>query len=188
MDAKKRRPVAGRLSVKSWVYRSGAAGTRGAAAGAAGPKVEGTIQLEAVHVEVHLDRFGFFQELRVDDEFETVDGNLGVSIGRLIQSHGKAGAPSPAFVEKNSDGFDFLPLEIFGNLFNCRWCDLKHVTLLEIEMSASCLFRASGVQLVSAMKLTPSIGFVNPNCMYVPTPAWRTDIGCKPSDPPSKIA
>jgi hypothetical protein len=133
----KRRPVAGRLSEKSPVYRSGAARSRGAAAGATGTKVEGAVQLEAVHVEVHLDRLGFFQELRVDEKFETVDGNLGVSIGRLIQSHGQAGAPSPAFVEKNPDRLNFLPFEIFGNLFNCRRCDLKHdIPSLEMKIPA----------------------------------------------------
>jgi len=110
--------------------RSGAAGTLGAAAGATGAEVDAAVQFEAVLLKIHLDRLGFFQKVRVDDEFITVDVKLLVRIGKLIQSHGQAGAPSAAFVEENPDGFDIFTLEIFGNLLNCRLCDLKHDTLL----------------------------------------------------------
>ena len=81
-------------------------------------------------MEIDLDWLGFFEKLRIDDELKTVDVKRLVRIGKLIQSHGQAGAPSAAFVEKNPDRFDIFSFEIFGNLLNCRLCDLKHDTLL----------------------------------------------------------
>ena len=88
-------------------------------------------------MEIDLDWLGFFEKLRVDDELKTVDVKRLVRIGKLIQSHGQAGAPSAAFVEKNPDRFDIFSFEIFGNLLNCRLCDLKHDTLLVNKKKAA---------------------------------------------------
>ena len=82
-------------------------------------------------MEINLDWLCFFKKFRVDDELKTVDVKRLIRIGKLIQSHGQARAPSAAFVEKDPDRFDIFSFEIFGNLLNCRLCDLKHNTLLE---------------------------------------------------------
>ena len=111
--------------------QSGAAGTLGPAAGAAGTEIDSTVQLEAIHVKIHFDRLCFIQKFRIDDEFKSVDVKFGIRIGKLIQSHGQARTPSTAFVKEYADGLDLFPLEILGNLLNCRLCDLEHVTLLE---------------------------------------------------------
>jgi hypothetical protein len=82
-------------------------------------------------MEINLDGSGFFQELFVDHIFETVDIKLLVHFIWLVQSHGQAGAASPTFVQKNPDGFDFLSLKIFGDLFGGSRCDFEHDDLLE---------------------------------------------------------
>ena len=82
-------------------------------------------------MEIHLDRLGFFQKILIDDKLKAVNVKRFIRVDKLIQSHGQAGAPSAAFVEEDSNGFDFFSLEVFGNLRNCRLCDLEHDTLLE---------------------------------------------------------
>jgi hypothetical protein len=80
--AKKRRPLLkGRLALKFGPGRSGATGTLGAAAGAAGAEVDTAVQLEAVLMKIHLDGLGFLQKFRVDDKFKTVNVKRLVRIG-----------------------------------------------------------------------------------------------------------
>jgi hypothetical protein len=118
-------------------------------------------------VEINLNRLGFFKKFRVDDEFKTVDVKRLVRIGKLIQSHGQAGAPSAAFVEENPDRFDIFSFEIFGNLLNCRLCDLKHSTLLENKKIGPTVFQDRKPPIgLQVWNLTMSIGFVNPNCSW----------------------
>lgn len=81
-------------------------------------------------MEIHLDRLGFLQKILVDNKLETINIERRVRVDRLVQSHGQAGAPSPALVEENPDRLDFFSLEVFGNLLNCRLRDLEHDTLL----------------------------------------------------------
>jgi hypothetical protein len=116
--------LAGRLIKQVHQGRSGTAGAFGATAGAPGTKINGTIQLETIHLEIHFDGLRFFQEFRIDDKLETVDVKGFIRINKLIQSHGQARAPSPAFVEENTDWFDLFSFEIFCNLLNCRLRDL----------------------------------------------------------------
>jgi hypothetical protein len=143
--------------------RSGAAGPFGTAAGAPGAKVDTAVQLEAILLEIHLDGFGFFHEFRVDDEFESVNVKCRVRVGKLIQSHGQAGTPSAAFVEKNADRFDIFSLEVFGNLLNCRLCDLEHNTLLGYKKSVMNDSGPETAKWFQPWNLTMSIRFVNPN-------------------------
>jgi hypothetical protein len=133
--------------------RSGAAGTFGTAASATGAEVDAAVQLEAVLMKIHLDRLGFFQKFRVDDEFKTVNVKLFVRISKLIQSHGQAGTPSAAFIQKNADGFYIFSLEIFGNLVNCRLCDLKHNALLGNDKNGLIVIDAGNPQLASVWEL-----------------------------------
>jgi hypothetical protein len=115
--------------------RSGTAGPLGAATGAASAKVDTAIQFEAVLLEIHFDGFRFFHEFGVDDKLESVDVKCRVRVSQLVQSHGQAGTPSAAFVEKNANRFNFFSLEVFGNLLNCRLCHLEHDTLLGYKKS-----------------------------------------------------
>jgi hypothetical protein len=68
--------------------RSTAAGAFGSATGTAGAEVNAAVQLEAIHVKVYLNRFGFFQKFLVDYKFIPVNVKRLIRIGRLIQSHG----------------------------------------------------------------------------------------------------
>lgn len=114
-------------------------------------------------MEIDLDRLGFFKKVRIDDEFKTVDVKRLVRIGKLIQSHGQARAPSAAFVEKNPDRFDVFSFEILGNLLDCRLCDLKHDTLLVNKKIGPKGTWTGNAQLIQGWNLTMSIEFVNPN-------------------------
>lgn len=111
-------------------YWSGAAGTLGTAAGASGAEVDARVQFETIHVKIHLNGLCFFQKFRVNDKFKVVNVEGCICVGKLIQSHGQAGAPSAALIEENPDGLDILSFEIFGNLLNCRLRYLEHNTLL----------------------------------------------------------
>jgi hypothetical protein len=115
--------------------KKGAAGALGSAAGATAAEINAAIQLESVHVEIHFNRLGFFEKLRIDDKFKTVDVEFRIRFGKLIQSHGQARAPSPALVEEDANGLDLFPFEILGNLLNCRLCDFEHDILLAINPS-----------------------------------------------------
>jgi len=103
-------------------------------------------------MEIYLNGLGFFQKFRVDDELETVNVKRLVRIGKLIQSHSQAGAPSAAFIEENPDRFDILSFEIFGNLLNCRLCDLKHNTLLGNKKIGPDIFRTGNPQEASGVE------------------------------------
>jgi len=98
-------------------------------------------------MEINLNGLSFFQKFCIYDEFKTIDVKRLVRIGKLIQSHGQAGAPSAAFVEENPDRFDIFSFEIFGNLLNCRLCDLKHSNLLENKKIGPTVFRTGNPQL-----------------------------------------
>jgi hypothetical protein len=132
--------------------RSGAAGSLGSAAGATGTKVYPAVQLKTVLLKIHLDGLGFFHKIGVDDELEAVDVKRRVRVGKLIQSHGQAGAPSAAFVEENTNRFDIFSLEVFGNLLNCRLCDLEHDTLLGYIKIGPERIRIENRQVVSAVE------------------------------------
>jgi hypothetical protein len=75
-------------SQRNRTNRSAAAGAFGSATGTAGAEVNAAIQFEAVHMKIHLNRFGFFQKFLVNDEFEPINVKGLIRIGRLIQSHG----------------------------------------------------------------------------------------------------
>jgi len=152
-QTQKRRPVSKPPFATNRSGRSGAAGALGPAAGAAGTEIDSAIQFKAVHVKIHFDRLGFFQKFGIDDEFESVDVKLRIRIGKLIQSHGQARPPSTAFVEEYADGLDLFSLEVFGNLLNCRLCDLEHVTLLENKKSVRHGLRTAYPLAVSAKQL-----------------------------------
>jgi hypothetical protein len=132
--------------------RSGAAGSLGSAAGATGTKVYPAVQFKTVLLKIHLDGLGFFHKIGVDDELEAVDVKRRVRVGKLIQSHGQAGAPSAAFVEENTNRFDIFSLEVFGNLLNCRLCDLEHDTLLGYIKIGPERIRIENRQVVSAVE------------------------------------
>jgi hypothetical protein len=141
-DRAYREPIAGWQKTKKATFnrspfgvnelgQSGATGALGAATGAASTEIDAAVQLEAVLVEIDLDRLRFFQKFRIHDELKTVDIKRLVRIGKLIQSHGQSRAASPAFIEENTDRFDIFSFEIFGDLLDCRLCNFKHDTLLE---------------------------------------------------------
>jgi len=94
--------------------------------GAAGAKVDVTVQLETIHVKVHFDGFGFLHELFVYDVFKTVNIIRFVVFIWLIQSHGQSGAPSPTFIEKDADRLHRFAFEVLGNLLSGRFSYFQH--------------------------------------------------------------
>lgn len=88
-----------------------------------------------MHLEINLDGLGLLKKIGIDDELIAIHVKRFIGIGRLIQSHGQAGAASAAFVEENPDRFHIFPFEIFGDLLDCRLCDFEHDTLLKVKIS-----------------------------------------------------
>jgi hypothetical protein len=107
-----------------------AAGAGAAGAAAPGAEIEAAVEFEAVDQKIDLDRLGFFQEILVDEELKSVDVEHFVVVSWLVQSHGEAGAASPALVEKYADRRDFFAPEIGLNLFSGRRGDFNHGFLL----------------------------------------------------------
>jgi hypothetical protein len=72
-----------------------------------------------VHI-VNGDVFGLFVEILVHHHGETVDlANIITFLG-FVQNHRKGWSASAAGLQKNPDGADFLPLEVFHqDLFSC---------------------------------------------------------------------
>jgi hypothetical protein len=98
------------------------AGLRGPAARAtAGIELHGTIEFEPIGLKIDLNGLGTGEKVFVDDVFVTIYVKLLIRIVRLIQSHGQAWTASPAFIEKDPDGTNFLAFEIGRNLFRRRW-------------------------------------------------------------------
>jgi hypothetical protein len=138
------------------VHPSGAAGSFGTTASAAGTEVDPAVQFEAVHVKIHLDGLGFFEKVLVDDEFVTIDLECFIRLDRLVQSHGQAGAASPAFVQEYPDRLNVFTFEILGDLVDRRLCDFQHVALLR-ELSARKVRDATKPIGFQAKNLTMSI-------------------------------
>jgi hypothetical protein len=93
-------------------------------------KLKTAVQLESIHVEIDLYRFGAIEKVFIDDKLKTVHIELLIRVIGLIQSHGQAGAASAAFIKKNPDGTDFLALEIGRDLLTGRRCNFEHDVLL----------------------------------------------------------
>jgi hypothetical protein len=96
----------------------------------AGVEFDAAIELETVHVKIHLNGLGAVQELFIDDIFKTVHIKLLVQIVGLIQSHGQAWTASAAFVQKNPDGTNIFAFKVGRNLFRRRWGNFEHGILL----------------------------------------------------------
>ena len=109
-----------------------AATFRAAASTSTGAEVNAAVEFETIHGKIYFDGLYFFQEIFVNDVFETFNVINLIGVFRLIQSHGQSRAASPAFIEKDPDGRDFLALEIFFNLFSCRCRYLDHDILLGV--------------------------------------------------------
>jgi len=128
-------PLFGGLPVCSSarVASGGAAGPRRTAAGtaAAGTEVDGTVDLESVLLEIHLDGVHFLHEILVDHVSESLDFIHVIGVFRLIQSHGQRGAASAALVEKDPYGCNVFAFEVLGDLLGCRFSYLDHENLLE---------------------------------------------------------
>ena len=107
-----------------------AASLRTAAAAGTGAEVNAAVEFEAIHGKIYFDGLDFFQKIFVNNVFETIDIIDLIGVFRLIQSHGKSRAASPAFVEKDPNRRNFLAFEIFFNLFGCCRSYLDHVALL----------------------------------------------------------
>jgi hypothetical protein len=101
-----------------------------ASAPGAGVKLKTAVQLESIHVEIDLYRFGAIEKVFIDDKLKTVHIELLICVIGLIQSHGQAGPASAAFIEEYPDGADFLALEIGRDLFTGRRCHFEHDVLL----------------------------------------------------------
>jgi len=105
--------------------------SRAAAASATGTKIDTAIEFEPIHVKIHLDGLGAFEELFIDNVLITVDFKPFIGVIWLIQSHGQAGAASTALVQKNTNRPYLFITEICRDLFGGRRCYFKHNILLE---------------------------------------------------------
>jgi hypothetical protein len=101
-----------------------------ASASAAAVGLKSAVQLESIHVEIDLYRFGALEKIFVDDKLKTVHIELLIRVIGLIQSHGQAGATSAAFIEEDPNGTDFLAIEIGRDLLTGRRCNFEHDVLL----------------------------------------------------------
>jgi hypothetical protein len=110
-----------------------------ASASSAAIELKGAVQLESVHVEIDLDRFGAFEKIFIDHKLKTVHIELLIRVIGLIQSHGQAGAASAAFIEEYPDRPDLLALEIGRDLLTGRRCDFEH----DILLTGSTIFHQS---------------------------------------------
>ena len=107
------------------------AGSGAASRTSAGAKIHAAIQLETIHVKIDLDGLNPIQERLVHHVLETVHIKLPILIIGLIQSHGQARAASPAFIQKDADGFDLFTVKIGRDLFRGRRCYFEHDCLLQ---------------------------------------------------------
>jgi hypothetical protein len=101
-----------------------------ASASAAAVELKTAVQLESIHVEIDLYRFGAIEKIFVNNKLKTFHIELLIRVIGLIQSHGQAGAASATFIEEYPNGTDFLVLEIGRDLFTGRRCNFEHDVLL----------------------------------------------------------
>jgi hypothetical protein len=68
-----------------------------------------------------------FDELLVNDVFETIDVKNLIGVFWLVQSQCQRRAASAAGIEKNPDGGDLFAFKVFSNLLGCCRGDFNHV-------------------------------------------------------------
>jgi len=83
-----------------------------------------------VNQKVYLYGFCLFEKILIYEVCETVDVVNSIVFLLLIQSHGQARTASPALVQKNSNGLNFLVVKIFGDHLGRRWGYFNHIFLL----------------------------------------------------------